>query len=224
MKVAEGVDEFLGLQSADLCDHHGEQGVGGDVEGDAEEEIRAALVELAAEFAVGHVELDEGVARGQGHLVDLAGIPSADDVAAAVRILLEIGDDARDLIDLTPLGGAPLAPLGAVDRAEVAVCTGPLVPDGDAILLEIADVGVAFEEPEQLVDDGAEVELFGGEQRKAAREVEAHLRAEDRERPRAGAVLLPGPVVEDEIEETQVGSHGNGKDEGDVSPCRRCRD
>ena len=55
-------------------------------------------------------------------------------------------------------------------------------------------------------------------------EVEALLRAEDRERPRAGAVLLPGPVVEDEIEETQVGSHGNGKDEGDVSPCRRCRD
>ena len=48
MEVTECVDEFLGFQSADLRHHEREQGVGGDVEGDAEEEIRAALVELTA--------------------------------------------------------------------------------------------------------------------------------------------------------------------------------
>ena len=143
----------------------------------------------------------------QGHLVDLSGIPGADDVAAAVGILLEIGDDAGDLVDLTPLGGAPPAPLRTVDGTEVAVGIGPLVPDGDAVFPEVADVGVPFEEPEQLVDDGAEVEFLGGEQGEALREIEAFLGAEDGEGSRAGAVLLPGPVIEDEVEKTQVGSH-----------------
>ena len=44
MQIAEGVDEFAGGQAGDLGDHAGEQGVAGDVEGDAEEEVGAALV------------------------------------------------------------------------------------------------------------------------------------------------------------------------------------
>src|SRR5262249_21870488 len=43
----------------------GEQGVGGDVEGDAEEHVGGALVELAGEPPAGHVELGEGVAGGR---------------------------------------------------------------------------------------------------------------------------------------------------------------
>lgn len=37
--VAEGVDEFAGAQAGDLCDHVEEQGVGCDVEWDAEEAV-----------------------------------------------------------------------------------------------------------------------------------------------------------------------------------------
>ena len=207
MQVAEGVDELLGLQAADLRDHHGEQGVGGDVEGDAEEEIRAALVELAAEFAARHIELHERMAWGQRHPVDLPGIPGADDVAAAVGILFQILHDACDLIDFASFRRPPPAPLRSVDRAEIAVLIRPLIPDGDAVLLEIADVGVPFEKPEQLVDDGAEVELLRGEQREAAREVKALLCPEDGERSRPGTVFLPRPVIEDEVEETVVLDH-----------------
>ena len=208
MEVSESVDELLGLQSTDLSDHHREQGVGGDVKGDAEEEIRAALVELAAEFAIRDIELDQGVARGQRHLVDLSGVPGADDVTAAVGILFQILDDARDLVDGATLGGAPPAPLRSVDGAEIAVRIGPLVPDRDAVLLEVADVGVPLEEPEQLVDDGAEVELLGGEQRKALPQVKALLRTKDRERSRAGAIFFPGPLIEDQAEETVIRKHG----------------
>lgn len=210
VEIAEGVDEFLGFQSADLRDHHGEQGVGGDVEGDAEEEIRTALVELAAEFAVRDVELDEGMARRERHPVDFAGIPGADDVAAAVGILFEILDDAGDLIDGASLRGAPIAPLRAVDRPEVAVRIGPLVPDRDAVFLEVADVGVTLEEPEQLVNNGAEVQLLGGEQGKSLGQVEAFLRAENGERSRAGSVFFPRPVVEDEVEKSVVLEHRDG--------------
>lgn len=37
VKIAEGVDEVAGFESADLGDHHGEQRVAGDIEGDSEE-------------------------------------------------------------------------------------------------------------------------------------------------------------------------------------------
>ena len=47
VSVAEGVDEFAGREAAHLRHHHGEQGVAGDVEGYAEEDVGTALVELA---------------------------------------------------------------------------------------------------------------------------------------------------------------------------------
>ena len=65
VKIAKSVDEVLGLLVANLRDHHGEECVGCDVEGHAEEDVCAALVELAAQFAVRDVELEEGVAGGR---------------------------------------------------------------------------------------------------------------------------------------------------------------
>jgi hypothetical protein len=70
VEIAEGVDEFAGLEVADLRDHAGEQRVGGDVERDAEEEVGAALVKLATEFAVEDEELEERVAGRQRHGFD----------------------------------------------------------------------------------------------------------------------------------------------------------
>ena len=86
--VGEGVDEGAWAEVGDLGDHHGEQGVGGDVEGDSEEEIGGALVELAVEevFAtIGSaldIELEEAMAWGEGHILDLSGVPCGDDVSA----------------------------------------------------------------------------------------------------------------------------------------------
>jgi len=65
--VAEAVDEFAGLQTGNLGDHQGQEGVAGDIEGHAEEDVSRALVELAAELAVGDVELEQAVAGGEGH-------------------------------------------------------------------------------------------------------------------------------------------------------------
>src|SRR5258706_2631963 len=50
VEVAKGMNECSRLEIADLRHHQGEQCVGGDVEGHAEEEIRAALVKLAAQL------------------------------------------------------------------------------------------------------------------------------------------------------------------------------
>lgn len=62
--VAEAVHELPHLEVADLGDEVGEQGVRGDVEGHAEEDVGAALVQLAGQRAVRDVELEQGVAWG----------------------------------------------------------------------------------------------------------------------------------------------------------------
>jgi hypothetical protein len=211
MEIAEGVDEIAGAEVADLGDHAGEEGVGGEVEGDAEEEVGAALVELAAEFAVEDEELKEGVAGREGHGFDFGGVPGGDDVAAAVGLGADLGEDAGDLVDGAAVGRAPVAPLGAVDAAEIAVGVGPFVPDADAVFLEPADIGFAAEEPEELVDDRFEVDLFGGEEREAVAEGKAGLRAEEGERAGAGAVGLGAALIQDEAEEIQVGGLAHGR-------------
>ena len=78
----------------------------------------------------------------------------------------------------------------------------------DAVFLEVGDVGVAVEEPQQLVDDRAEVEFLGGEAGESLAEVVADLAAEDREGAGAGAVGALFAVVEDVVEEVEVLAHG----------------
>ena len=120
-----------------------------------------------------------------------AGFQARDDMAARIGFASQMDSiTLRDLVDLAAVGRAPVAPLVAVHRAELAVLVGPFVPDGDAALLQPLHVGVAAQEPEQLVDDRLQVQLLGGEQREAVGEVEAQLAAEHRQRAGAGAVGL----------------------------------
>ena len=66
--VTEGVDELPHLEPCLLGNHVGQQGIRGDVEGDAQEEVAGALVELTVQLpglAVtvrGDVELEHRVA------------------------------------------------------------------------------------------------------------------------------------------------------------------
>ena len=210
VEVAEGVDEVACFQPADLGDHDGEQRVAGDVEGDSEEEIGAALVELAGKFAaLGiDVELEEAVAGRQGHEVKLAGIPGADHEASAGGVVLDLFDDLFDLVDAAAFGRFPVGPLGAVDAAEVAVFVGPFIPDADFVFVEVSGVGVAFEKPEQLVDNGAQVQFLGRQAGEAFAQVEARLGSEDGIGAGAGAVAAELAVVEYVLEQVEILLHG----------------
>src|SRR5690348_12736953 len=86
MAVAARPDELSRLEVALLREHVGEQSVARNVEGDAEEDIRAALIKLTGQPAVRHVELKQRVARHQVHLLELADIPRADQDAAGIRV------------------------------------------------------------------------------------------------------------------------------------------
>ena len=75
VRVTQRDDELARLQVRHLGHHQREQRVGGDVEGHAQEDVGASLVHLAGELAVGHVELEEGVAGHERHLRQVRDIP-----------------------------------------------------------------------------------------------------------------------------------------------------
>lgn len=124
------------------------------------------------------------MAGRQGHLLQIGGIPGAQHDAAIVGTMAQLVDDLGQLVDAlagvvrlgVDVGGAEMAPLEAVDGAEIAdgavgepdaVEIRPAavaVPDLDAGGGERQRGGAAGDEPEELGDDGAEKDAFGGEE------------------------------------------------------------
>ena len=207
MGIPEGVNKLPRRQIANLRQHHREQGVGGDVERHAEEHIRAPLVQLARQPPLRRVKLKQRMARRQRHLIQLGDIPRADDMAAGVRLAADLLDEAAELVDAFPARPGPRAPLAAIDRPEFAFGIRPFVPNFHPVLVEPRDVGVPPQEPQQLHDDGAQMQFLGGEHGKAAREIEAHLVAEDAAGAGAGAVGLLHPLFQDALEQCEVLLH-----------------
>ncbi len=217
MRVAQGVHQLARSVARHLRHHRQQQRVGGDVEGHAEEDVGAALVELQRQPAPGIAgggstdpELEEHVAGRERHRRQLADVPRRHQVTPRVGVAADARDHRCQLIDGATAGGGPGTPLAPVDRPQLTARVGPLVPDGHPVRLQRADVGVAGEEPEQLVDDRPGVHPLGGEEGEARREVEPHLPAEGRERAGAGAVLLLDAVREDVTEQVEVLLHRSG--------------
>ncbi len=150
------------------------------------------------------MELEERVTRGQRHLVQFGDIPRGNDDAAGIRIGAQGVQDLRDLVDVVSVGGRPAAPLHPIDRSQLAVAIGPFVPDGDAVLVQPLDIGIAAQEPEQFVDDRLQMNPLGGDQRESGRQVVAELMPENGPGPGTGAVGFGGAALEDQPEQILV--------------------
>ena len=74
--------------------------------------------------------------------------------------------------------------------SEVTILVGPFVPYAHAIVLQVFDVGVTIEEPQQFVDDGLEVQLLRGEAGESVLKVESHLMAKHADGASACAVTF----------------------------------
>ena len=199
--------EVARLQAAHLRHHHGQQRVAGDIERHAEEDVGATLIELAGELAIGDIELEEGMAGRQRHLAQFADVPGRNDDAARIGVVFDLLNRIPYLVYRAAVRRRPRAPLLAVHRAEVAVLVCPLVPDRDTVILEVFCVGVALQEPQQFVDDGAQVAFFGRHQREALRQIEAHLVAEHAGGAGAGAVGFFRSLVENMLHQVEIGAH-----------------
>ena len=117
--------------------------------------IAGTLIQLAREFAVRDVELEERVARRQRHFIQLADVPCRDDDPAGVRVVFQLVHHRADLVDMAAVRRRPGTPLFAVNRPQIAIFICPLVPDSDIVFMQIRDVGVTLQEPQQFMDDGA---------------------------------------------------------------------
>src|SRR5574337_1033406 len=138
---------------------------------------------------------------------EIAHVPGADDQPARIGVAPNLPDHPADLVDRATVDGGPGAPLPPVDRTELAMFIGPFVPDAHAVLFQVGDVGVAAQEPDQLVHDRLQVQLLGGDQRKTLRKIETHLPAEHAARAGAGAVRLFGAMSEDVLKQIEIGTH-----------------
>ena len=130
-----------------------------------------------------------------------------------------------NLVDSTTIVVGPGAPLMSLDGSEVAIFVGPLVPNSHSMLLQIVHIGVSLEEPEELVDDGLGVQLFGCEQGETLFEVKGHLMTEDADGASAGAVVAAVAFGEDAVGQIEILFHlenkvvGGGKSGNDVYLC-----
>ena len=196
--VAAGPDEVADLEPGLLRDHVRQQRVGGDVERDAEEQVGAALVELARQPAVGDVELEQRVTRRERHVGDVGRVPRRDDEAARVGVARGSAsiDARRSGRSSRPTGSATTATARRrPDRARRSASA-----HSSQIVTPFScsqrDVRLAAQEPQQLVGDRLQVHALGRDQREALRQVEAQLPAEHAARARAGAIGLDGAVLE----------------------------
>src|SRR5439155_9396531 len=181
-----------------------------------EEEIAAPLVHHHREPSLRDEELEERMTRGQARLIELAGVPRDHDVAAALGTIAEVADDVAKLIDMTPVGRDPVAPLLTVVAPGIALearLRQPVrrvrvaIPDAHAERVQLVHVARAGEEPEKLAEHRAEREPLRRHRRKTLSHVEAHDLAEDRARPDAGPVSAVDAVVDRLAQDREVLAH-----------------
>ena len=144
------------------------------------------------------------MAGHEGHFVQFGHVPRAHNDAAGIGVAFEGFDDLGHLVNVTTIWRGPAAPLHAIDGTEVAVFTRPFVPDGDVAFLEPIVVRGACQKPQELLDDGAQVNLFGGDQRKAFVQIKTHLIAKHAFGASAGTVGFVHAVRVDVLHEVFV--------------------
>ncbi len=89
MRIAQRMHEIANAQAAGLRHHVGEQRITGDIERHSEEEVAAALVQLATESAYlsrlrgeRHIELEQRMAGHERHLRKIGDVPGRHDQSA----------------------------------------------------------------------------------------------------------------------------------------------
>ena len=75
------------------------------------------------------------------------------------------------------------------------------------MFVEIRNVRIAAQKPQQLINDRLEMHLLRRHERKAFRQIEPHLMTENAPRAGAGAVAFRHAFVENALEQIEILSH-----------------
>lgn len=85
----------------------------------------------------------------------------------------------------------------AVDRTQITLLICPFVPDRNTVFLQIGNVRIALQEPQQFVDNGTQMQFLCRDDRKPIRKIETHLIAENGARASSGPVSTVGSGFHD---------------------------
>jgi len=189
MHVTERMNEFTWLQPNDLSNHHCQQCVGSNVEWDPQKRVSTALIELTVELPFRHMELKKTMAGRQSHFIDEARIPCADHVSATEWVGSQLLNEFDNLVSRRAVRIGPRPPLVPIDGTKVTKLVCPIIPNSYPIFFEVIDIGIAFQEPQQFVDDAAEVQLLGGQYRETLTQIKPHLVTKTPQGARSSAVF-----------------------------------
>ena len=220
MRITQGMHEIARLQVTHLGHHQRQQRIGSNIERHAEEDITAALIQLTAQLAVGYIELKQAVARRQRLLArrrigirrdrrirQYRRVPGADHQASRVRVALDFFQHLADLVNHSAVRGFPATPLLTINRAQLALRGRPAIPDGYPVFFQVTDIGVTGQEPQQLVNNRAQVQFLGGEHGETLAQVVTHLIAKHRIGAGTGTVFLVGAVLADVTKQIKILLH-----------------
>ena len=132
-----------------------------------------------------------------------------DDEAPRIGIAANLTKDICDLIDRLAAGRWPGSPLSAINWAQFALLVRPFVPDRNIVFLQISDIGIALEKPQELVDDRFQVQFLGRDHWEPVRQIKPHLMAEDAKGAGPRAIVFPDTVLAHALEEIEILLHGN---------------
>ena len=90
----------------------------------------------------------------------------------------------------------------------VVITVSVVVPDVDAVVDEVFDIGLPFQKPQQFVDHAFEENLLGRQQREPGSQVEAHLVTENPFGPGSGTVAPHDAFFLDPAQQIEVLFHG----------------
>ena len=126
---------------------------------------------------------------------------------AAPWVVFKPVNQLGNLVNAAAIAIRPFAPLAAIHRAKVSVFICPFIPNGYAVILKVFDIGAALQEPEKLVDNGAQVQLFSGKAGEALAQVKTGLSAENADGTGAGAVISAHTVCQNIVQQLKVLFH-----------------
>ena len=215
--VAEGVDELPSFKTTNLCEHASEQGIGSDVEGDAEAHVAGSLVHLATQsrlLVTSDIELSQNMARWQSHVLKSRRIPSCHYDSSACWVLLYGIDHLSQLINThTSIArmhglilGAKVSPLESVNGTKVPFfsffeanliqkLSGSIsIPDSDLFIAQDFGIRLPIDKPKELLSQSPPKDVFGGQNWEALTQIKSHLITEFGNDSGASAVVfeLPG--------------------------------
>ena len=100
-----------------------------------------------------HKKLEQTVTGRQRHVRDIGRIPGRQHQPARFRRGADHRYQISKLVNLGAIRCLPSPPLLAIDRTQITIRIRPVIPDRHTVFLQIADIGVAFDEPQQFMDN-----------------------------------------------------------------------